>query len=235
MGRPANTDSRQTRAAVLAAALDLFAQKGYFGTSLRDIANVVGVRESALYNYFASKEQLFEALIAASAEQRVERVTELSEAPVDDVRALLEALVRQTLQAYCHPRQEQLFRILMADGLRLARNGRINLMERLSAGQGAMRGLMLRLMREGWLETADPDVVMMAFGGPLLLWRHLNAIGAAHPALSNRAAFARTHVEQFLRGAGAPRAFAVRQVQRARGAAAERRRPSGARKRNVAI
>ena len=44
---------------------ELFADKGYFGTSLRDVATAVGVRESALYNYFKSKEALFDALILA--------------------------------------------------------------------------------------------------------------------------------------------------------------------------
>jgi AcrR family transcriptional regulator len=61
------------------AALDLFSQKGYFGTSLRDIATVVGVRESALYNYFSSKEQLFEALITAASEERIEQFHEITE------------------------------------------------------------------------------------------------------------------------------------------------------------
>ena len=62
MGRPIHADGRQTRQAILDAALELFADKGYFGTSLRDIAAVVGVRESALYNYFRGKEALFSAL-----------------------------------------------------------------------------------------------------------------------------------------------------------------------------
>ena len=63
MARPRNADGQRTRQAILDAALDLFAQKGFFGTSLRDVATAVGVRESALYNYFPSKDALFEALI----------------------------------------------------------------------------------------------------------------------------------------------------------------------------
>ena len=65
MARPAGRDGAQTRQALLDAALSLFAEKGYFGTSLRDIARHVGVRESALYNYFPSKESLFEAVVLA--------------------------------------------------------------------------------------------------------------------------------------------------------------------------
>lgn len=63
MGRPRQTEARDTRQEVLDAALELFAEKGYFGASLRDIARAVGVRESALYHYFSSKEALFEELV----------------------------------------------------------------------------------------------------------------------------------------------------------------------------
>lgn len=206
------------------AALDLFAQKGYFGTSLRDIAAAVGVRESALYNYFASKEQLFEALIASASEERVEAFAALTDAPITDARLLLERLVLAALEMFRRPSQEQLFRILLADGVRLTRSGRIDLMERLSTGRALMRDLMLRLMREGWLEPADPDILIMAFTGPLQVWRQLNAIGADHPALKDPAAFTRAHVAQFLHGAGARRPAAARRLGDARHA--PRRAPS---------
>ncbi len=64
-------------------------------------------------------------------------------------------------------------------------------------------------MREGHLRTADPDVLMLAFTGPMLVWRQLNAIGADHSVLRAPAAFARGHVDQFLQGAVAGRVAAV--------------------------
>lgn len=198
------------------AALDLFAQKGYFGTSLRDIATAVGVRESALYNYFASKEQLFEALIASASEERIEAFAALTDAPITDARVLLERIVLNALDMFRRPSQEQLFRILMADGVRLTRSGRIDLMERLNTGRTLMRDLILRLMRDGWLESADPDILIVAFTGPLHVWRQLNAIGADHPALKDAAAFAHAHVAQFLHGAGTRRLTAVRRGSDAR-------------------
>jgi len=234
MGRPANAEGRQTRAAFMNAALELFSQKGYFGTSLRDIARVVGVRESALYNHFSSKDQLFEALITAASEERSEQFHEITEGPVDDVRRLLETIVLRSLESFRQPRQEQLFRILMADGIRLTRDGRLNLMERLSAGQVLMRQLFVRLMREGHLRTADPDVLMLAFTGPMLVWRQLNAIGADHSVLRAPAAFARGHVDQFLQGAVAGRVAAVhrpanpRRTVSTRGAARRARAASAA-------
>ena len=223
MGRPPNADGRQTRVAFMDAALSLFAQKGYFGTSLRDIARVVGVRESALYNYFSSKEHLFEALISAASEQRIEQFSEITEAPIEDVRLLLETLALRMLESFRQPRQEQLFRILMADGIRLTREGRLNLIERSSAGHARMRDFFVRLIREGHLHAGDPDVLVMAFTGPMLVWRQLNAIGADHPALRRPVAFARAHVEQFLQGAVADRPAGVhRSAKPRRGIATQR-------------
>jgi AcrR family transcriptional regulator len=204
MGRPRHSDGQRTRRAILEAALNVFAEKGYFGTSLRDIAAVVGVRESALYNHFASKEALFEALLFAEHESKVERWSAVTEEPITDGRETLLRLATLALEGFSTVRQQRLFRILMSDGLRLATQGRINLFERMSSGQVHLRQLMRRLVRDGWLRDADPQLLAMEFTGPLFLWRQLKAIRSRHPAVRNPRVFAERHVNQFLQGA-APR------------------------------
>jgi len=203
MARPRNADGQRTRQAVLDAALALFAQKGYFGTSLRDVAAAVGVRESALYNYFPSKDALFEALLLEEQHTKLERFAPIAEGPITDGRAALEQLAIATLESFVVPRHQQVFRILMSDGLRLARLGRINFYERLGHGRERLNAILRRLMREGWLRTADPNVLALAFTSPLVMWRHLHAIEADLPMIRNPRAFARQHVDQFLRGAAA--------------------------------
>src|SRR5688500_3815363 len=119
MGRPPKSDGEKTRRAILASALRLFAEKGYFGTSLRDIARDVGVRESALYNYFSGKEALFHALIDAAHEERAERLSPFLDASDEEPRALLERLTAFVLDHFCEPNAQHLFRLLMSDGMRL--------------------------------------------------------------------------------------------------------------------
>ena len=229
MGRPLHADGRQTRQAILDAALDLFADKGYFGASLRDIATTVGVRESALYNYFPGKEALFEALITADHEYKVERLAALLEEPITDIQVTLERWAMLALDNFCAPRQQKLFRMLMSDGMRLAKEGRINLLERMTAGQARLHRLMQRLVREGWLRDADPELLAMAFMGPLLLWRQLHAIHPRLPVITNRKAFARSHIEQFLRGAAAGRVERTARVTRANGDISQPRPSAGRR------
>lgn len=204
MARPKNADGQRTRQAILDAALELFADKGYFGTSLRDVAGAVGVRESALYNYFKSKEALFDALILAHEQTRTERLASLAdEGPIVDPHALLERLAIGSLESFLDPREQMLFRLLLSDGIRLARMGRFNLHERLGSGPERMQALMRRMISDGWLRKADPNVLWMTFVGPLLLWRHIHAAGGDLPMIKDPRTFARQHVEQFLLGAGA--------------------------------
>ena len=51
-----------TRERILSVALDLFVRKGYAETSLREIAEAVGVSKAALYYHFDSKEDILLAL-----------------------------------------------------------------------------------------------------------------------------------------------------------------------------
>jgi AcrR family transcriptional regulator len=210
MGRPRNADGQRTRQALLDAALDLFGERGFFGTRLRDVAGAVGVRESAIYNYFPSKESLFEALITADQDTKRERLSAVLDDPAGDPQVVLERLARLILEDFASPRQQQLFRILMSDGLRLARAGRLNLVDRIGSGRARLRDAMQAFIDRGWLRDADPDVLAIAFGGPLMMWRHLLAIDPDLPMVRDPRTFARHHVEQFLRGAAAPEAAADR-------------------------
>ncbi|HEX4858952.1 MAG TPA: TetR/AcrR family transcriptional regulator, partial [Usitatibacteraceae bacterium] len=51
---------------LLAAALDLFVEKGFAATRLEDVARRAGVSKGTLYLYFDSKEELFKAVIRES-------------------------------------------------------------------------------------------------------------------------------------------------------------------------
>ena len=55
-------DANSTRERILDVALDLFVAQGYDGTSLRQIAERLGVTKAALYYHFESKEDILRAL-----------------------------------------------------------------------------------------------------------------------------------------------------------------------------
>ena len=54
---------KTTKDRILSVALELFAQKGYHGTSISQIAGKAKISKGLMYNYFASKEKLLDEII----------------------------------------------------------------------------------------------------------------------------------------------------------------------------
>jgi AcrR family transcriptional regulator len=61
--RPPRPGGAGTKGRILDAAEAVFAERGFAGTALRDVAERVGVRTPSLYNHFASKEALYAAVL----------------------------------------------------------------------------------------------------------------------------------------------------------------------------
>jgi AcrR family transcriptional regulator len=82
---------------LLEAALTLFSERGYRGTSVRDITRAAGVTEAVLYHYFANKADLWAAVLATYAPfSRVSQILdEAAAAPLDEaLRQLGDELLR---------------------------------------------------------------------------------------------------------------------------------------------
>ncbi len=202
MGRPKATELKDTRQAVLDAALDLFAESGFHGTGLRDIAGAAGVREAAIYHYFESKEALFEALITEPPEDAEAHVGQFASGPVpDDLQALFEPLLVGLLERVSRIRERKKFRLLMNDGMRLSLEGKISFIDRAGgAARAEMLRLMKRLVTEGYLR-GDPEMLVMSLMAPVMMWRQMQALGSTHRYAADFRAFARDHVAVFLQGA----------------------------------
>jgi len=77
----------QTRARLLKAAGEVFAERGYDRASLEDVAAAAGLTKGAVYSSFASKDELFYALMRERIGERLELVAEAAErqATVEDI------------------------------------------------------------------------------------------------------------------------------------------------------
>jgi AcrR family transcriptional regulator len=67
---PTLSETPRTRERILEAALALFAEKGYDATSMREIAEHLGITKAALYYHFDSKASIVRAMLA-DTERRV--------------------------------------------------------------------------------------------------------------------------------------------------------------------
>ena len=137
----------RTAAAILAAAEDLFAEKGFEGTTLRDVATRVGIRIPSLYNHFENKEALYGAVLERGLSPILEMLSTLvakSEVADDtdepDPRAIIEWIVAVLDARPQLPRL--LLRETLAGGNRLTpelRDWIAPIFER--AGEAAARGV----------------------------------------------------------------------------------------------
>lgn len=63
----------ETKERILNAALALFSQRGYLGTSMSDIANELGMTKGALYKHYTSKQEILDRITARMRELDRER------------------------------------------------------------------------------------------------------------------------------------------------------------------
>lgn len=93
--KPRPRDAEATREAILASARRAFAQSGYDGAGVREIAAGAGVTAMMVNRYFGSKEQLFAEVIEATMTQGSLIAGGVMDRP-DPGKALAEALVKMT-------------------------------------------------------------------------------------------------------------------------------------------
>lgn len=79
-GRPRHTGQIATGSAredILDHAARLFTSRGYAGTSTRDIAEAVGIRQSSLYYHFADKGEILSELLEQTIRPTIDKVEEI--------------------------------------------------------------------------------------------------------------------------------------------------------------
>ena len=164
---PATRDTREfvqqrakdTHAALLAAALEVFAEKGFDDTQTPDIARAAGVSVGTFYRYFADKHQAFVEAITAHLERVHERVMSNLTVEVfrptltaNERRAAIDHVIEILFQIVAE--QPQLQRVFIAMSLRDPEVMRIRteFAARASAGVAA---LMVQVAPPGRIQ--DPD------------------------------------------------------------------------------
>src|SRR3974390_857796 len=76
------------RQEILAAALDLFSQKGYHNVSMHEIAEKAEFAIGTLYKFFQNKEDLYKALVLKQCDEYEDAIRRTIEGPEDEVERL---------------------------------------------------------------------------------------------------------------------------------------------------
>ena len=154
-----------TRARIQQIAVELFTEHGYEGTSLREIAERLGVTKAALYYHFKSKEDIILSLVLDYQAQIDALIAWSRERPGNAETR------REILTRYMHivAERSQVFRMLhqnqaalntMAEALRTLKNAPLQLADQLAGPDAALRDraramMALGSMSVGWMYLCD--------------------------------------------------------------------------------
>lgn len=146
------------RGQILEAARALFIEKGYRGTSLRDIAHKAHVTMGAIYHHFRNKEDLYLAVLKENnILPYVMRLGELIAS--EDFPSNLEALGREIWQAARE--NKDFFKLVYVDILEFeGRNVKPLVQEMRKATADLSEGLIKGRIREGKMVPLHPHVIL---------------------------------------------------------------------------
>ncbi len=150
-----------TRNRILDEALTLFAENGYDGTGVEQIAEMVGIKAPSLYKHFKGKEDILNALIDM-AEARYEEFFG-SDRHIGKLPESKEEFVRNAIQRVSFtmndPMIKRIRKFLVREQFRNERFAEITNKHQLSGVQGLYTKIIEAMMEKGLFKKDDPELL----------------------------------------------------------------------------
>jgi AcrR family transcriptional regulator len=148
-----------SRAAVIDTACELFAERGYRGTSMKDVAEALGVRASSLYNHVTSKQDILFAIMD-KAMDRALTAQEEALAGVGDVSGQLRAATESLVLDFLRNPAE--VTVCNTEVRSLGSANRQAIVAKRDRYAGRVRTIIAEGCRAGQFETVNPDLAAFA-------------------------------------------------------------------------
>ncbi|MGH2348795.1 MAG: TetR/AcrR family transcriptional regulator [bacterium] len=159
-----STAETSTKDRILAAAVDVFARKGYHGAGVEDIVLASGTSKGAFYHYFPSKQAIFLALMDDLAEM-VERGVEAGIASEHGAMPKVEAALRVVVETAAG--QRDLAKILLVEAVGLGPQFEQKRLEIHRRFARVIQRHLDRAVADGDIPAQDTAVVAEAWFGAL--------------------------------------------------------------------
>ena len=190
-------------AEIVAAALQLFSDRGFAATRLEDVATVAGVSKGTVYLYFDSKEQLFEAVVREAITPNIARAEALVdgfEGPTPDLLRGLFAFVGEVLETPL----TGVMKLIVSESGNFPQLARMFADLVLRRAVALMRSVLERGVSRGEFRPMDLHATVPLVVAPILLlgvWKH--SFGAHTDLTLDRRKVLEAHCENLLRGLAA--------------------------------
>jgi AcrR family transcriptional regulator len=160
---------------LLAAALDLFVERGFASTRLEDVARRAGVSKGTLYLYFENKEELFKAVVRNSIVPAIGEA-EVSIAGFEGHSAdLLRSLIHSWWQRIGATQASGIVKLVMAEAGNFPELGQFYQDEVVARGTSVFRSMLERAIERGEFRAVNVDQMTQVLVAPMLMlitWKH---------------------------------------------------------------
>ena len=161
-----------TKERILDAALTLFAENGYNGTSVEQIAGIVGIKAPSLYKHYKGKEDILNALIDSAEEHYEESFG--SEQHIGEIPENRDDFVRATMSRIAFTMHDPMIRkirkFLVQEQFRNERLAEITTRHQLVGIQKMYEKIIEEMMKNGLFLYDDPALLSIELVSPVVLW-----------------------------------------------------------------
>ena len=163
----------KTKDKILKVSLKLFASKGFKATTVRDIAGVMGVKQSALYNHFKNKDEILETLISNLTSSAIVTLFEGKDSQVlhKQGKSLLASIATTFKLIGFDGQNEALYRLLMQEIFRNERIREIYSEYFYQENVKKLSGIFFAMMQDELIVSADPLLLANEFFSPLFFYQ----------------------------------------------------------------
>lgn len=201
--------AQERQASIIAAAASLFAQKGFNGTTTREIAKTAGISEALLFRYFPTKRALYAAILAEKVQLSQLMLTVEEAAKKRDDARVFALIASFRIHRGADP---TLLRLLLFSALEGHELSDMFFRNRHRVFYEYLAGYIARRTREGAFRRVDPLLAAQSFIGMIAYHRLLHEIFGVPAHCSPEDAVA-GYVGVFLNGIR-PRSSAARKGAR---------------------
>jgi TetR/AcrR family transcriptional regulator len=188
---------------LLAAALDLFVEKGFAATRAEEVAQRAGVSKGTLFLYFASKEELFKALVRESISGRYpEWRAEIESFPGSSAELLHYSMQAWWLH-YGATKASGISKLIMSEARNFPELAAFYQTEVVEPGRELIRSILQRGVDRGEFRRLDMQYGVYTVLAPmlfLLMWKHSLGACVASSAPIVPEHYITTQIDALLRG-----------------------------------
>lgn len=162
-------------AELLAAALDLFVEKGFAATRLDDVAARAGVSKGTLYLYFKNKEDLFKAVVRDSIVPLIEAFEQQLESTDLLSDALVTLYFRKFWADFCDTKLSGICKLMVAEAGNFPDLALFFHTEVIERNNAILAAIVQRGIKKGDYHAANLDVSVNLWMAALVMeaiWRH---------------------------------------------------------------